>query len=125
LLKQFGGFVNVANSTNKVLNIDTNRYEDWDGGIFLGPDGSFSYDPPFHENFSDITKIDQNAFLSPEKILSNLVDTLARSEEANKRRMQQIIMAKRIVDAMTGTLLGKPEKKSDGGVRHKKNETHI
>jgi hypothetical protein len=57
---------------------------------------------------TDIEKIDQQDFFPPEKILSNLVDVLAKTKDANEEKMRQIMMAKRIVEAMSETLIKRP-----------------
>jgi hypothetical protein len=113
LLKAFGGQVKVGGGTEYLMDDKGNILpEGIDYSIFLYADGSFGSEP-FDDYFSDIRKISQQDFLSPEKILSNLVDALAKSKEANEEKMRQIIMAKRIVDAMSETLIKRPSAKSD------------
>jgi hypothetical protein len=56
---------------------------------------------------SDIKRIPAQEFLTPEKILSNLVNEMAKSQEKRKEKMDEILMAKRIIDAMSETLLNK------------------
>jgi hypothetical protein len=56
---------------------------------------------------SDIKRLPPGDFLPPEKILSNLVNELAKNQEKRKERMDEISMAKRIIDAMSETLLKK------------------
>lgn len=111
LLKEFGGSVKVAKGIFEA-DLEPNGTSEIDYDILLEADGSFSTDPDIFTGFRDIKKIDRSTdrrdFLSPEKILSDLVDTLAKSKEKNEERMRQILTAKRIVDAMTETLIGKP-----------------
>jgi hypothetical protein len=87
--------------------------------IFLESDGSF-WNPDLEDNFEGIRKIGVGDFLAPDKILSNLVDALSRSEETRKERMNEILMAKRIIDAMADTLVKKRPMKRD---RSSQNET--
>jgi hypothetical protein len=113
LLKAFGGRVKVGEGIDSAIDKNGRVLDEGiDYTIFLEVDGSF-YLEPFDDYISDIKKIDQQDFLSPEKILSNLVDALARSKEANEEKMQQIMMAKRIVDAMSETLIKRPSTKGD------------
>ncbi len=53
----------------------------------------------------DIKRISPEEFLAPKKILANLVNELAKSEEKRKEKMDEILMAKRIIDAMSESLL--------------------
>jgi len=78
----------------------------------LESDGSFFIEP-FEDRVVDIKKIDLQDFFPPEKVLSDLVDVLAKSKETNDEKVQQIMMAKRIVDAMSETLIKRPSAKSD------------
>jgi len=110
LLKEFGCDVKIAEGIDSGVTTDSkgNQQEvDFPFVVLLESDGSF-YNEDFEYSFSDIKKISPRDFLSPEKILSNLVDVLANSKEANEERMQQIMMAKRIVEAMSETLIKKP-----------------
>ena len=62
---------------------------------------------------TDIKKIRPEEFLSPDKILSNLVKELAQAQEKRNEKMEGILMAKRIIEAMSESLLKKkvvPEK---------------
>lgn len=112
LLKTFDGQVKVAEGVEDVTDEKGNEIsEGIDYSFFLQSDGSF-YLEPFDDNIRNITKIDQQDFLSPEKILSNLVDALAKSKEANEEKMRQIMMAKRIVEAMSETLIKRPSAES-------------
>jgi hypothetical protein len=115
LLKEFGGQVKVGEGVDSV-SVQDKKGRSYDDeipfSIFLDHDGSFYVDS-YDMSITDIRKICQQDFLSPEKILSNLVDVLAKSKEANDEKMRQIMMAKRIVDAMSETLIKKPSEKSD------------
>jgi hypothetical protein len=80
------------------------------GATYLTPDGSFLVEdfPSSQDHYIyDVKKIDTNEFLSPKEILSKLVNELARSQEIRKEKMNEIMMAKRIVEAMSKTLLRK------------------
>jgi len=59
----------------------------------------------------DIKRIHPEEFLAPEDILSNLVNELAKSQEKRKEKMDEILMAKRIIDAMSESLLQKQSTK--------------
>lgn len=107
LLKEFGCDVKIAEGIDTAVSTDSKGKEEeieipFD--VFLESGGSFYLDT-FEYSFSDIKKISPRDLLSPEKILSNLVDALAKSKEANEEKMRQIMMAKRIVDAMSETLV--------------------
>lgn len=110
LLKEFGGQVKVGEGGEPV-HIQDEKGRPYDDeipyDIFLDPDGSF-YQDTFELRITDIEKIDQQDFSSPGKILSNLVDVLAKTKEANEEKMRQIMMAKRIVEAMSETLIKRP-----------------
>lgn len=114
LLKEFDCNVKIAESEDTGVTTDDKgrEYENvLPINIFLESDGSFYIDE-FDSYFKDIETIGPQDFLRPEKILSNLVDALARSEEARKEKIKEILMAKRIVDAMSETLVKKiPTKK--------------
>lgn len=114
LLKEFVCNVKIAGGIDSAVTTDSkgNQEEvEMPFEVLLLSDGSFFIED-FEYSFSDIKKISPQDFLSPEKILSNLVDVLARSKEANEERMQQIMMAKRIVDAMSETLIKRSSTKS-------------
>jgi hypothetical protein len=115
LLKEFGGQVKVGKGGELLQMQDEKGIQHNDEityDILLDASGSFYMD--FFDNWiTDIEKIDQRDFLPPEKILSNLVDVLAKSREASEEKMRQIMMAKRIVDAMSETLIKRPSAKSD------------
>jgi len=105
LLREFGVDIKIAESIQVVRDGKGAEWEEPDH-IFLEPDGSF-YSDPFGAHFKDIQKIDVRSFLSPAKIISNLVNALAKSEGARKEKLQEILMAKRIIDAMSETLTAK------------------
>lgn len=112
LLKVFGGQVEVGGGIDYGIDKNGKIVEAIDYTIFLEADGSLSVEP-FEDYISDIRKIDQQNFFSPEKILTNLVDVLAKSKEANEEKTRQIMMAKRIVEAMSETLIRRPSAKRD------------
>ena len=110
LLKKFDCYVKIAEGIDTGVSRDCEdkEYEiEMPFAIFLESDGSFYVDE-FEYYFEDIKKIEQRDFLIPERILSNLVEVLAKSEEARNEKMAEILMAKRIIDAMSETLLEKP-----------------
>lgn len=77
--------------------------------ILLQPDGLF-YHIVDEYPFTDIREIDRREFLSPHKIIENLVNALVKSEEAEKEKLQEIMMAKRIIDAMREALVNSKRK---------------
>jgi hypothetical protein len=111
LLKEFGGTVKIGEGEDVILDENGDQidvgppYE-----IFLQADGSFYLDA-YDKYITDAKKIDQRDFLSPEKILANVVEVLADTKGANDEKMRQIMMAKRIVEAMSETLIKKPSTK--------------
>jgi len=108
LLKEFGVSVAIAED----FFIDDRGFEYGPSDILLEPDGSF-YSDLFDVSFRDIKKIELQTFLSPKKILANLVDALVKSKEAMMEKMKEILMAKRIIDAMTETLIEKRSPKAE------------
>jgi len=115
LLGEFDCNVRVAEGVDTGVSTDSQGKEcefEIPIAIFLESNGSFYLDP-FEEYFTDIKKITPKDFLTPEGILSNLVDSLAKSKEASEEKMQQIMMAKRIVEAMSETLIRRPSAKRD------------
>lgn len=109
LLKEFDCSVKIAEGTETVEFTDTNGKkieQEMPIDFYLESDGSFWMDQ-YETTLKDIKKISAHYFLSPQKILSNIVDVLARSEEDRKERMKEILMAKRLIDAMSETLVRK------------------
>jgi len=124
LLKEFDCNVRIAEG------VDEGIAEDEEGNVYnierpftvlLESDGSFYIDE-FDDRFEDIKKIDQRDFFEPKMILTNLVDALARSKEARKEKMREILMAKRIVDAMSKTLVKRAPKKYRRVLPEERNE---
>lgn len=77
---------------------------------FLTGDGSFfikNYVTRENYYINDIKRIPSQEFLAPKQILANLVDELVKSQENRNAKMDEILMAKRIVDAMSESLLKK------------------
>lgn len=106
LLKEFDCRVKVAQSW---FDIDEEQQVPEDE-TYLTQHGTFfvqAFIEPENYNISDIKRIPPEEFLTPDKILSNLVNELARSQEKRKEKMDEIMMAKRIIDAMSETLLKK------------------
>ena len=107
LLKEFDCKVKIAEGTDKVKCVDEKYETEISIDIFLEADGSFYIDQ-YDSHFKDIRKIAPRHFLRPARILSNLVNTLARNEEIVKEKITEILMAKNIVDAIYKTLVKKP-----------------
>lgn len=106
LLKEFDCRVKIAESW---FVFDEGQQAPQDA-TYLTQYGTFfvkAYMEPDDYYISDIKKIPPQEFLTPDKILSNLVDELAKSQEKRKEKMDEILMAKRIIDAMSETLLKK------------------
>lgn len=111
LLKEFDCSVKVAESWLEV-EVEEGEFQqvDREDESYLTANGSFLIKGCLgQENYyiTDIKKIPPEEFLSPEKILSNLVNELAKSQENRKEKMDEILMAKRIIEAMSETLLKK------------------
>jgi hypothetical protein len=105
LLKEFGIDLKVAEERGQTATDDKGNVLDVQpSDDFLESDGSY-YNDEREIIFNDIEKIDSRYFLPPQKILSNLVDALAKNVETRKEKMSEILMAKRIIDAMAGTLI--------------------
>jgi hypothetical protein len=110
LLKEFECRVKIAESFVEVEENQSYLQDE----TFLMANGRFfikTYMQPDDYYIADITKIPHEEFLSPDKILSNLVNELAKSQEERKEKMEEIMMAKRIIEAMSETLLKKPSAK--------------
>jgi hypothetical protein len=107
LLKEFGCTIEVGEGIDESTDEKGRLVEGPPYDISLLSDGSFYLDA-FEMSFTDIKKIDLQDFLPPEKILSNLVNVLAETKSANEEKRRQIMMAKRIVQAMSETLVKKP-----------------
>ena len=103
LIKEFG--IDVCVARVDILDIDEKdshvfRFEE---SVWLTHNGIF-YASEAEIYFKDITKINIQDFLSPKEILSNLIDALVKSKEAQEERMNELMMAKRIIDAMSDRL---------------------
>lgn len=109
LLREFDCKVQIAKGIDPAVISDDrgNEYEiERPISIFLVSDGSFYLDED-DKYFKDIKKIAPEDFLEPKRILSNLVEALAKSKEARDERIKEILMAKNIIDAMSKTLVKK------------------
>jgi hypothetical protein len=109
LLKEFDCNVKVAESW---LEVEDNAGEiqrvALEDESYLTGSGSFLIESKITgENcyIHDIKRIRPEEFLAPEKILTNLVNELAKNQENRKEKMDEILMAKRIIDAMSESLL--------------------
>jgi hypothetical protein len=109
LLKEFDCSVKVAEGFDEAVITDdkgkTSNYV-YETTIYLSSDGVFYADEE-DVSFNDIKSIKQRYFLLPSKILSNLVEALANSKEKREEQIKEIQMAKRIVEAMSESLLKK------------------
>ena len=109
LLKEFDCRVQVADST------DPSDFEDSKGNvikverpisIYIMPNGSLYLDED-DRYFKDIKEIPTEDFFEPKKILSNVVNALLNSKEARDDRLNEILMAKNIIEAMSKRLVKK------------------
>jgi hypothetical protein len=108
LLKEYDCRVKVAESWLYYGDHDEGR--ELQDETYLTESGSFfvsTHIEPEDFYLNDITKIPRDEFLPPAKILSNLVSELAKSQEERKEKMEEILMAKRIIDAMSESLIKK------------------
>lgn len=106
LLKEFDCMVKVAQSW---IDLDDDHRE-LEDETFLTRYGTYFVRTRFGPEdcyLSDITKIPSGEFLSPNEILSNLVNELVSNQEKRKEQMEGILMAKKIIDAMSESLLKK------------------
>ena len=109
LLKEFDVKVKIARGIDQGIVTDEqgNTYElERPITIFLVANGSFYLDED-DRYFKNIEKIDPEDFLGPKEVLSDLINSLARSDEAKDERLNEILMAKNIIDAMTKRLVKK------------------
>lgn len=107
ILSKFDCSVIIANGKEMVPSFDDkgNEYEIKRSlNILLTPDGSFYIDE-YDRYFQKISMIAPEDFLDPERILKNLVDTLVKNKEVNRKKMREILMAKNIVDAIYKSLV--------------------
>jgi len=100
LLEEYGAWVQIA--SEELYDNNTGEYMDTQN-ISLCPDGAFS-DDLFENRFSEIRKIPVHILHPPQRILTNLVEALAKSIQGRKERLRELEMAKRIVDAIATTL---------------------
>lgn len=110
LLKKFGCTVEIAEGTETASfnsNRKNNEYE-VPYKIFLTSDGSFYIDE-LDRYLDSVNEISPQDFLRPLEILSNLVDVLAKNEETRTEKMNEIVMARNIVEAICKTLVKRPK----------------
>lgn len=106
LLKEFDCRIKVAKG------VDPSSFEDKGNiiyyerpvSIYLMPDGSIYFDED-DRYFEDIREIHKKHFLRPKKILTNLVNALSKSKEVRDNQLNEILMAKDIVEAMSKRLI--------------------
>ena len=111
LLKEFDCIVKVSESWIEVEDAEgmTERIAIEDEAYLTGS-GLFlikSNVAPEDYYINDIKRIHPEDFLAPKKIIINLLDEIAKSQEKRKVKMDEILMAKRIIDAMSESLLKK------------------
>lgn len=107
LLKEFDVAIVIAHDSIR----DEDTHIEYPFEVKLTPDGDFRADA-FEASFRNIRQINHGSFLPPQEILRNLVDQLVRSEETRKQRLKEIMMAKRIIDAMRETLIERKPKET-------------
>jgi len=109
LLKEFDCRVQVAERTYSTLIGDgrgneieikktNNIYIMTDGSLYLDDDDRY---------FENIREIHKEHFFEPKKILSNLIIALSKSKEARDKQLNEIFMAKNIIEAMSKRLVKK------------------
>lgn len=74
--------------------------------IYLESTGYYYVDA-FEKRFKNINRISREDFLPPKKILSNLIDALTNSKQARTETINEILMAKEIIEAMSKRLVKK------------------
>jgi len=107
LLEEFDVAVVVAHDSIR----DEDTQIEYPFEVRLTSDGDFRADA-FEAKFRNIKQINRGAFLPPLEILQNLADQLARSEETKKQRLKEVMMAKRIIEAMREPLIGHEPKEA-------------
>jgi hypothetical protein len=109
LLKEFDCRVQVAETRYPAL-IGDGRGNDIEIerpiSIYIMADGSLYLDED-DRYFEDIREIHKEHFFEPQKILSNLVNALSKSKEARDDRINEILMAKNIIEAISKRLIKK------------------
>lgn len=116
LLKEFDCSVKIAEGIDTVHSTDgEGKKSDYDMefNFYICSDGSL-YNEEFDSTLEGIEQIPRPFFFSPERILANVVAALANSKEKREEQIKEIQMAKRIIDAMSESLLKKqPTKEKD------------
>ncbi len=80
-------------------------YHGLDYDILLLPNGSFCFaGSESDEEFEDIRKIEYSSLCPAGDILDELATALVKTDKARKEKRQEILMVKRIVDAITESL---------------------
>jgi len=113
LLERYGTSVKIA--SQEITDEKTGNFME-NESILLCPDGTF-YADIFEATFTDITKIPTYAFCTPKEMLSNLVDSLAKSVDWRKETIKELEMARRIVNAIASTMQSREEPKTEGRKR--------
>ncbi len=117
LLKEFDCSIKIGEGFEQVTwrDTETNKMQTRTDlvHIILCPDGSF-YVEEYDIDFDNIEQISPGHFYTPERILTNLVKALANSKEKREEQVKEIFMAKRIVEAMSESLLKKPPDRQEG-----------
>jgi hypothetical protein len=87
------------------------EYHGADYDLLLLPSGSFYLaslaGDEFDIEFKDIRKIEYSNLCPPKDILDELAKALVRTDKARKEKRKEILMVKRIVDAITESLVEK------------------
>jgi hypothetical protein len=103
LIKEFNLDVCVARENEWLLDDNDNPIQLLVESFWLTATGAL-YAPESNFYIKDIKKLNIGIFLSPKEILSNLIDALIKSKEVQEERMNELLMAKKIIDAMSDRL---------------------
>jgi len=99
LLKKYGTSVNVGESEIT----DTDGVPVGRETVYLMSNGNF-WLPDMEAEVKDIHKFELYEFHEPNKILSNLIEAMAKAAEENKQSLKELELARRIVEAIGDTL---------------------
>jgi hypothetical protein len=104
LMKEYGIYdICVGQDSEPILDEKNNLIHSINYNYWLTSSGYF-YESETDTSIKDIKKINIQSFLSPKEILSKIIDALVKSKEAQEERMNELMMAKRIIDAMSDRL---------------------
>lgn len=111
LLKDYDASVLVAKWTE--ADIEGKNLFDFEW--YLAQDGTF-WNPDFEKEAKDIKSIPSYGFLEPINILSNFISALSSAKESRKEKLEQIELAKKILEAIISSVSerGAKGKKTSG-----------